>query len=87
MTMNVYKVNIPLKPQLSPTVFAFAAIEGDEVIALRYLVDILGKEYFDLTHGVEDFTDEVLNKLCFHDKSKKAFKKLSEVSSTGDICR
>ena len=43
-------------------------------------------EDFVVKHRKLDFMDEVLNKLCFHDKSKKEFKKLSEVSSTGDIC-
>lgn len=84
--MNKYPVNIPTEEMLSQVVFAVAAIEDKEVIELRYLENVLGSEYFRITHGVEDFTDEVLDALCFHHKTKKECLELSEVSSTGEVC-
>lgn len=72
--MNVYKVNIPLIPPLNPRAFTLAAIERDEVVALRYLEDILGKEYFDLSHGQRILRMRRLISFAFITRAKRCLR-------------
>lgn len=91
--MNKYTLieDIHIEEKLSSTVFAVAAIENKQVIELRYLEDFLGSEYFRITHGLESFSEEVLDKLCFHSGTKAVCLELSNMlsesfSENGEVC-
>lgn len=64
--------------------FAVAAIYDNAVVELRFIADILGSEYHAITHGLESFDEETLDKLCFHEKTADV---CSELFNYGeDVC-
>lgn len=80
--MNKYVVRTNLKPNNSIGL-AVSAIEAGHVIELHYLDELLGDDYHDITRSVSVFDDALIDKLCFHDKTRQA---LFELSSAGDVC-
>ena len=81
MTLNKYPLQFELIERQNSLGIVVSVIENNEVIKLHYLEDILGSEYHDITHHCL-ITQDILDKLCFHEKTKEVLFKLSY---SGDV--
>lgn len=81
--MNTYPLNIDIEPDPSSLGLAVAAINDTGVIELRRIEEVLGDDYHAIMDGTSSLTDEVLDALCFHDKTKIA---CLDLSFTGSVC-
>lgn len=81
--MNKYPLNIDIPTNPDSLGLAVAAINDSGVIELRRIEDVLGDNYHTIMSEVDSLTDEVLDKLCFHDKTRIA---CLDLSFTGNVC-
>jgi|LSQX01.1.fsa_nt_gb hypothetical protein len=81
--MNKYPLSIGITEKPNTLGLAVAVIENNRIVELQHMEDILGAEYHVITHGVYEFTEEILDKLCFHEKTKEV---CFNLSWSGDVC-
>ncbi|NLP31557.1 Uncharacterised protein [Oligella ureolytica] len=83
--MNTYLVSIEAEEKPNSMSLAVAAVERRRVVALRYVEDILGDEYHRITCGVDQFSEDVLDALCFHTKTKQVCYELAQDADNADV--
>ncbi|MDO5666784.1 MAG: hypothetical protein Q4G44_03050 [Alcaligenaceae bacterium] len=66
--MNIFPVMTNIIEKPNSLGFALASIVDGSVTELRHLEDILGRDYYVITHDVQVFSEEIIDKLFSHPK-------------------